>query len=330
MSRGSASSTRSSRLAARVARTVERIPPPAAAISWYEAPRARSAYSSSREPAKIAWVWESTKPGSPTAPRPSMRCAPGTAPTSAASRDSGPAHTIRPPAAAIAPRVITPSGPSPSAGSHVISSARFVMTRSAVLIGPRPRSRRDARQVEAVGRGDRARVQVVAADHERRLHAPGRHQVVEDPPRLRPIAVAEPADPRRQPLEVNPLARETEPADQVRVVAEGPDQRGVGLIDVLGIARERDPAERPLPLAEERANEGGHEAGIGEVGDAGVLGRLPDVVAVVEENRAALLELEHRAHLLGERGMGAREVLLGRARAEPRRRLHRKAPGGVR
>src|SRR5436309_956111 len=301
MSRGSASSTRSSRLAARVARTVERIPPPAAAISWYQAPRARSAYSSSREPAKIAWVWESTKPGSPTAPRPSMRCAPGTAPTSAASRDSGPTHTIRPPAAAIAPRVITPSGPSPSAGAHVTSSARFVTMRSAVLIGPRTRSCRDARQVEAVapGRGDRVVIACVGMAHDAGARIGRQH------------------------------ARETEPADQVRVVAEGPDQRGVGLIDVLGIARERDPAERPLPLAEERADEGGHEAGIGEVGDAGVLGRLPDVVAVVEENRAALLELEHRAHLLGERGMRAREVLLGIARAEPRRRLHRKARGDV-
>src|SRR5207247_399762 len=47
------------------------MPPPAAAISRYVAPLARSAYSSSREPAKIRWLWESTKPGA--SPPPSRR-----------------------------------------------------------------------------------------------------------------------------------------------------------------------------------------------------------------------------------------------------------------
>src|SRR2546422_7957479 len=55
---------------------------------------------------------------------------------------------------------------------------------------------------------------------------------------------------------------------------------------------------------------------VGEVGHAGVLGLASDVVAVVEEDRAALLELEHRAHVLGERGVGAREVCFGIARAD--------------
>src|SRR5213592_3605549 len=56
----------------------------------------------------------------------------------------------------------------------------------------------------------------------------GRDQIVEDPSRLHPIAVAEPADAGGQPLEVNPLVRETEPADQVRVVSERVDEGAVG------------------------------------------------------------------------------------------------------
>src|SRR5207247_11203356 len=76
---------------------VERMPPPAAAISRYVAPLARSAYSSSREPAKIRWLGESTKPGSPTPPPASSRRAPSAAATSASRRDSGPTHTMRPP-----------------------------------------------------------------------------------------------------------------------------------------------------------------------------------------------------------------------------------------
>ena len=57
----------------------------------------------------------------------------------------------------------------------------------------------------------------------------------------------------------------------------------VGLADVLGIARQRDPAERPLALAEERPDVRGHEAGeVERVRDAFVLRDLADVVAVVD------------------------------------------------
>jgi hypothetical protein len=38
----------------------------------------------------------------------------------------------------------------------------------------------------------------------------------------------------------------------------------VGDADVLGVAAERHPAEGAFALAEERADVGGHEAGIGE------------------------------------------------------------------
>ena len=51
----------------------------------------------------------------------------------------------------------------------------------------------------AVGRRHGTGVQVVPADHQRRLHAARPHQVVEDLPRPVPLPVAEPADARGQP-----------------------------------------------------------------------------------------------------------------------------------
>src|SRR5438067_1475020 len=56
---------------ARVARTVARMPPPAAWSSSYVAPAARRANSSARSPAKHRWVWQSTRPGTAARPRPS-------------------------------------------------------------------------------------------------------------------------------------------------------------------------------------------------------------------------------------------------------------------
>ena len=55
-----------------------------------------------------------------------------------------------------------------------------------------------------VRRGHRAAVQVIAAEHDRRLHLAALHQLVEAQAGQVPLAVAEPADPRRQALEVRP------------------------------------------------------------------------------------------------------------------------------
>ena len=83
-------------------------------------------------------------------------------------------------------------------------------------------------------------------------------------PALRPLAVAQPADARRQPLELDLLLRQAHPARQMLVLGEEFQDRCVGGVDVLGIAGERHPAERSLALAEERADVGRHEAGIAE------------------------------------------------------------------
>src|SRR5262249_58498329 len=139
----------------------------------------------------------------------------------------------------------------------------------------------------------------------------------EDAPGNRTVAVAEPADARRQALEVHPLLGEAEPAHEVLVVLERLHERSIRRVDVLGITGERDPAERPLSLAEEGTDEGGNEAGIREVVHARVLRLEPDVVAAVEEDAAGSLQLEHRPHGPAHRPRVARERArrIARARA---------------
>ena len=70
---------------------------------------------------------------------------------------------------------------------------------------------------------------------------------------------------------------------QVRVVGQQLLHLRVGAVDVLGIARQRGPAERPDAAAEQRPDIGRHEAREVEgVGHAFVLRHLADVVAVVD------------------------------------------------
>ena len=64
--------TSSSNEAFRVFSTVERIPPPALAMSAYFSPASRRANSSALEPAHTVCVWQSTSPGNPTRPFPSI------------------------------------------------------------------------------------------------------------------------------------------------------------------------------------------------------------------------------------------------------------------
>ena len=112
----------------------------------------------------------------------------------------------------------------------------------------------------AVRRGDRARVEVVAPDHDRRLDAAGPDEVVDRKPRPRTVAVAEPADPRGQPLERDPLRRQLEPPLQQLVAGEEPPQRLVDHRDVGRVPGQHCPAKRPDAAAEERPDIGRDEA----------------------------------------------------------------------
>ncbi|CAN0622259.1 protein of unknown function [Burkholderia multivorans] len=150
----------------------------------------------------------------------------------------------------------------------------------------------------AVRARDRASVEVIAADHDRRLQLAVLHHLVERLAQAIAILHADPADARRQPLERDALARHVEPVVQVRIVRDQFLDLLVGLVDILRIAGQRDPAERPLPFAEQRTDVRRHEAReVERVLDAHLERHLADVVAVVERRRAAFLQRQHRAHL---------------------------------
>src|SRR5207244_3782983 len=92
------------------------------------------------------------------------------------------------------------------------------------------------------------------------LHNALAHQLVECQPGFVALAVAQPADTRGQPLEMDFLAGQRDPAFQRSILREEFENSLVGAIDIFGVARERDPTERPLATAEEGTNIGGHEA----------------------------------------------------------------------
>src|SRR5476651_1164854 len=96
----------------------------------------------------------------------------------------------------------------------------------------------------------------------------------------------DPADARRQSLKLNPRARHVEPAVQMRIVRNQFPHFRIGLVNILGFAGERGPAEWPNSAAEQRADILRHETGdIEGARDARVEGDLANVVAVVEHRQ---------------------------------------------
>ena len=88
---------------------------------------------------------------------------------------------------------------------------------------------------------------MVAADDDRGFQFAVAHHLVEGEAELVAQAEAHPADARGQPLKGDAFGGHVEPAMQVLVVGDEFLDLGVGLRDVLGIAAERDPAERAMP-----------------------------------------------------------------------------------
>ena len=150
----------------------------------------------------------------------------------------------------------------------------------------------------AVGRGDGAGIQMIAADDDRRFQFAARHHLVEREADAIAVAQSDPADARRQALEADALARHVEPvdADACRPAAAlSPSRRSCRCLPDRPRAR---PAERPDAAAEQRADIGGHKARkIERVGHAFVLRHLADVVAVIDGGNAHACEKRAwRAH----------------------------------
>src|SRR5262249_49639358 len=88
----------------------------------------------------------------------------------------------------------------------------------------------------SVRRGDRPGVEVVAADHDRRLDAAFAHELVDAQAEAGAIAIAEPENSRRQTLEGDALARQANPAHQRLVPSEHFERGLIRDANVVGIA----------------------------------------------------------------------------------------------
>jgi hypothetical protein len=87
----------------------------------------------------------------------------------------------------------------------------------------------------AVRAGDGTRIEVIAADHDRRPEFAARDHLVEREPETMPVAKPDPTDAGGQPLELNARLRHVEPVVQVPVVRHQLLDLGVGAEDVLWV-----------------------------------------------------------------------------------------------
>ena len=116
-----------------------------------------------------------------------------------------------------------------------------------------------------------------------------------------PLAKAEPADPGRQPLQRHPRPRELDPGAK-RVRADNLHDGVLALVQVLPIARERDPAKRANATGKDRA-----DVRLDETGDPKGLrythcSRLrAQAVPVLEDDRAAVPEADQRLSVRAKR-----------------------------
>src|SRR6185369_17386574 len=81
--------------------------------------------------------------------------------------------------------------------------------------------------------GDRSGIQMIAADHDRRLEFAVAHHLVEREAELVALAETDPADARRQALEADALFGHVEPVVQVWIVRNELFYLFVGFINVL-------------------------------------------------------------------------------------------------
>src|SRR5437868_7948102 len=144
---------------------------------------------------------------------------------------------------------------------------------------------------------------MVAADDDGGAYDAACDQVVERKAGDVSFAVAEPAYACRQALSLDLRGSETHPPLQTVVVRERLEDRFVGCGEVGVVARQARPAERTGAAREQWAHVGDDETRIVErVLDPGVLRLTAQAVAVVEDDRAFALELDHRLAVHGHRG----------------------------
>ena len=153
----------------------------------------------------------------------------------------------------------------------------------------------------AVRARDRSTVEVIAADDHGGFQFSRADHLVER--EAEPVALPQPhpADARRQSLKLDVLPSRIQPVVEMRIVGDEFLDPGVGAVDVFGISRERCPAKRSDPPAEEGPDIGGHEPGKVECAFHAATERLlADVVAVVEGGHPGIVKAQHRADMDGD------------------------------
>ena len=123
---------------------------------------------------------------------------------------------------------------------------------------------------------------MITANDDWRFEFPTGHHLIERKARAVTITQPDPRDTCGQALKGDPLARHVEPVVQMRVLGKQFFHFLVGFIDILGIARQRHPAERANATAEQRADICGNKTGEGKgIFQTFVQGDLANVVAVI-------------------------------------------------
>src|SRR5438477_11945858 len=158
---------------------------------------------------------------------------------------------------------------------------------------------------------------MISTDYNRRFDVAAPYQLVYGDAKLGPLAVAEPANTRRQSLKTNPLFRQLHPARQNRVFRKKLQRQSVRARNVLGSAAQSYPAKWPFSFAKQRPDVLRNEPGnIISVLDTDFFRLSADVVAVVERDGAALLQFQHGADMFAHRLHRALDVFIRVFRAQ--------------
>src|SRR6185295_13699362 len=102
---------------------------------------------------------------------------------------------------------------------------------------------------------------MIAPNGDRRRDFSRGDEVVDGEAEFCAVGLAQPADTSRQPLKLDPLLRERDPAPQVIVVRKKLQRQVVDALDVVRFTGKGDPAERSFPLAEQWPDVFRHKAG---------------------------------------------------------------------
>src|SRR5207237_7793949 len=132
---------------------------------------------------------------------------------------------------------------------------------------------------------------MIRPDDDWRRQFAATHEIVQCDAEARALALAQPADARGQSLKCHALLCQRDPASEMVVVWKQFQHELVGTPQISGVSRQGDPAERPLPLAEQRSDVLRYETGNGErIRHTRVMRFGANVVAVIEGDRARSLE----------------------------------------